>query len=215
MSVGVVLVASPLVGIYSFLKNFNQILIRKTEYNLLTKESLCFLQWRNNLLLNAFDILPWFYGFLMLTGIACLVYGSFKWFAVQKELDEQIKLKTQEQQLNIKQMSSVEVVEKAMNEVALDTEVRPTEPVNKQHYSGTRFMRLLRVEQQCYEYLTKKLSCLYNVYQNVKVGVDEFDIVAVSQKDNIDLLYEVKFYLNGLLIKNLRPVLIREEEKGK
>ena len=57
-------------------------------------------------------------------------------------------------------------------------------------------------------------SISYKVLQNVRVGSREYDIVATSKKDNIDLLYEVKYYFRGATNSLLDAAIARTQSMG-
>ena len=118
VSAGVVLVAAPLVGLYYLLCNGNQILITQTEYESLSATSMQFVQQRDQTILHVLKALPWLLGGLILIGLVCLIYGGIKWHNIQKEIDEQTKLKTKEQRFNVDKLSASEIAEKVIDEVA-------------------------------------------------------------------------------------------------
>lgn len=214
VSVGVFLIITPLIGFYYIFNNSKQLLISQAEYDALSSNSLCFLQLRDRIFLVFLDYFLYIFLVLMAIGVGCFVFGSFKWYVIQKEIDEQTKLKTQEQKLNIERMSVVEVAEKAAKEIAEDTDT--SEFVSeKSKFTGSKFLRLLTIEQKCHDYILKKVSKLYDVYQNMKIGKIEYDIIAISKRDNIDLLYEVKYFSKGLEEQRLKLIVKREEIKGK
>lgn len=214
VSVGVFLIITPLIGVYYILSNSKQLLISQADYNALSTNSLCFLQLRDRIFLVFLDYFLYIFLVLMAIGVGCFIFGSFKWYVIQKEIDEQTKLKTQEQKLNIERMSVVEVAEKVAKEIVEDTDT--SEFVSeKSKYTGSKFIRMLTIEQKCHDYILKKVSKLYDVYQNMKVGKIEYDIIAISKRDTIDLLYEVKYFSKGLEERRLKPIVTREEIKGK
>ena len=213
VSAGVILVAAPLAGLYYLLCNGNQVLISQTEYEALSPGSQLFVQQRDQTIYYVLKALPWLLGALIVIGLICLFYGSIKWHSIQKELDEQTRLKTLEQRLNIEQLSSSEVVEKVAKEIADDQssdafsaqDLKPRDLI---------FLKAITIENLCYSYVMKEKSKSYYVHQNVRVGTREYDIIATSKKNNIDLLYEIKYYLNGVTKSQLDTVLARIEIMG-
>lgn len=96
VSAGVVLVAAPLFGLYYLLCNGNQILLSQADYEALSNTSMQFVQQRDKTIFYTLKALPWILVGLITVGLGCLIYGGIKWHNIQKELDEQTKLKTQE-----------------------------------------------------------------------------------------------------------------------
>ena len=201
VSVGIVLIVAPLAGLYYLLYNGNQVLISQTEYDALTPNSQSFVLLRDSSVQFILRVLPWFLIVLILIGLGCLIYGSVKWLRMQRELDEQTKLKTQEQKLGIRKLTSLEVVgktiEKYSNNCGSNTFSGNT---NKKQImlhaiiqdEKHRLSNAIIIESQCYSYIVDKLSKEYEIYQNVRVGSRDYDIIAMSEKHNIDLLFEIK-----------------------
>lgn len=40
------------------------------------------------------------------------------------------------------------------------------------------------------------LSKHYELQQNIRIGKIEYDVVAISKQDNVDLIYEIKYWIN-------------------
>ena len=76
------------------------------------------------------------------------------------------------------------------------------------------FLKAITIENLCYSYIAKEKSKAYTVHQNVRVGAREYDIIATSKKNNIDLLYEIKYYSKGATNTLLDNVLARMATMG-
>lgn len=202
VSAGVVLVAAPLAGLYYLLCNGNQILISQEDYEALSPASLQFVQQRDQTILYTLKALPWLLCALIVIGLICLIYGSVKWHAVQKELDEQTKLKTKEQRLNIKQLSSTEVVEKVAKEMS-DDSIPETPDTQNAKIQNSPFIKAIEIENLCFSYIKNENKRLYDVRQNVRAGNADIDLIALSKRDNVDILYEIKYWPSGIAQKNM------------
>ena len=169
VSAGAVLVAAPLVGLYYLLCNGNQILITKTEYESLSSTSVQFVQQRDQTILYVLKALPWLLGGLILIGLVCLIYGGIKWHDIQKEIDEQTKLKTKEQRFNVDKLSASEIAEKVIDEVADEYVERVTTPAEVS-FEKAHVVKAIEIENLCYIYIihiTNKLYvyiCIYNLF---------------------------------------------------
>ena len=193
VSIGVVLVAAPLVGLYYLLCNGNQILISQIEYDALSTTSMQFLQTRDNTILKVLYALPWVLSVLFLGGLACLIYGAIKWYGIQKYIDKQTKLKTQEQEYNFEKLTTAEVVTKVIDETANENDSPSNQTMPTSDYKE-RLVKAIEIENLCYAYLQKQHSIGYSVQPNVKVKNYAFDIVAVSKIDKTDYIFEVKYW---------------------
>lgn len=193
VSAGVVLVAAPLVGLYYLLCNGNQILISQAEYDKLSSTSIQFVQQRDRTILYVLKALPWLLVGLIVIGLGCLIYGGIKWHSIQKEIDEQTKLKTQEQKVNVQKMTASEIVEKAIGEVSDEND--PQSDIKPQiSDERMRIKKSLEIEDLCYSYVIKQHARGYNIQQNIRVGNYACDILATSRYDKIDYLFEIKYW---------------------
>lgn len=198
VSAGVVLVAAPLVGLYYLLCNGNQVLISQTEYESLSTTSMQFVQQRDVTLLYVLKALPWVLIGLIFVGLGCLIYGGIKWHGIQKEIDEQTKLKTQEQKFNVEKLSASEIAAKVIDEVVDEHSgnADQVESTTNVMVGRSSVAKAIEIENLCYSYIHKQHSRAYDVQQNVKLSNYACDIIAVSKIDRIDYIFEVKYWIN-------------------
>ncbi|HMM32202.1 MAG TPA: hypothetical protein PKB13_10540, partial [Clostridia bacterium] len=213
VSAGVVFVAAPVFGLYYLLCNGNQILISQIDYDALSNTSMQFIQQRDQTILCVLKALPWILIGLIVVGLGCLIYGGIKWHNIQKELDEQTKLKTQEQKVNVQKLSASEIAEKAIEEVA-DEHDEQSHEATKLSIEKTRIVKAMQIEDLCFSYISRKNPRSYNVQQNVKVGNFAYDIIATSKIDNIDYLYEIKYWTSEPSMPSWVRTLKRAESAG-
>ncbi|MDO4972678.1 MAG: hypothetical protein Q4E38_00570 [Eubacteriales bacterium] len=211
VSAGVVLVAAPLIGLYYLLCNGNQILLSQSEYDELSYSSMQFIQQRDQTILYVLRVLPWLLVCLIVLGLGCLIYGGIKWHSIQKEIDEQTKLKTREQQINVEKLSATEIAEKAIDEAADEHENQPSIDSNVS-LEKSRVVKALEIENLCYSFVFKQHSRSYNIQQNIRVDNYACDILAVSQIDRIDYLFEIKYWTSFPSAALLNRVVKRMED---
>lgn len=210
VSVGVILIAAPLFGLYFFLSNVNQILLSREEFAALSEASLQFVEQRDQALLTIFKVLPYVSVAFVVVGLIFLLYGGYNWLKIQKELDKQTKLKTEEQQANVKKLTATEIAEKAINEVVAESEEGETGRTSQIFSTSRRVTKALEIENMCFSYILKTHSKRYDVQQNVRIGGYIYDIIATSKRDNIDHLFEVKYWAKeptiGLLSQTMNSM---------
>ena len=214
VSAGVVLVAAPLVGLYYLLCNGNQILISQIEYDALSATSMQFLEQRDKTILFVLRALPWLLGALIIIGLICLIYGGVKWHNIQKEIDTQTRLTTQEQKINLENLTASEIVAKVMGEVADEngSQENQSETTNNIILERRNVAKALEIENLCFSYICRQHSRAYNIQQNVKLNNYACDILAVSKIDKIDYLFEIKYWTNIPPSALFNRVIIRTEE---
>lgn len=189
VSAGLVLITIPLLGLYYLLCNGNKILITKSEYKLLSSSSAQYVEKRDDILLHILDKLPWILLLLICIGVICLVYGIKKWHNIQKEIDEQTKINTKEKKFNLEKMTNSEIKIKNISEL------KEQEKTKENSFDKKQLTQAIDIKNLCFEFLTKQHSVSYDIQQNVKLGnYSYYDIVAVSKIDNIDYIYEIKYW---------------------
>lgn len=186
VSLGMVLITIPIILVYYLTIKIDAILVSENEFLKLTEKSLEILQKREDIITLFLDWLPFIVILSLALGLFFLIYGGFKWKILQKEIDEQTRLKTILERTNVEQMKPSEILEKTINEV----EEEAKEIINKKE----KFLNTLKVEEFCFHYISNRLSKEYKVQQNVRIAKNEFDMVAFSKHHKKDILYEVKYW---------------------
>lgn len=93
VSLGIVLITLPILALL-YILNANYILISQNDYNNLSAISLQSLQTHEHILHFVQMIIPIISIPLIVIGIILIIIGSYKWYGIQKELDQQIKSDT-------------------------------------------------------------------------------------------------------------------------
>ena len=216
VSVGIVLIVAPLFCLHYLVSGSYDILISQEEANNLSQLSSDFLNIKIQYIQTIFKYLPIVCFIFIVIGIIFVSWGGLKWLGIQKTLDEITKLDLEEKTLHIQSMSAQEIAEKVIQEDIENHEAVNSDFQKEQSYSTSsyRIRKAFEVEEISYNYLKKKLKRKYNVRQNIKVGNYEYDIIATSKYNNIDLLYEIKFWNNPVAKATLVRLINQIEQRG-
>ena len=186
VSLGLVLIITPFIGVYYLLNYSNENLLTVNKYTELSQKSLGIIEKKENILNLFLTLAPYIFIFTTILGIFLLIYGIIKWKNLQKEIDEQTTIKTKVERTQLEKLTANEVLQKIESEEEINTKDK------KQIYN--RIQDAIMVEGFCFEYLSNQLSKDYIVEQNVRIDNSIFDIVALSKKNKNDLIYEIKYY---------------------
>ncbi len=157
------------------------------------------------------SVFPWVCLVIIAIGLVCVVYGCRKWYLLQKEIDEQTHLETLKKRIDAKQLTTSEAVERAIDEVIENNEVNIPTSMNSQKKA---IVDAIQIEYQYCDFLKRRLPNKYSIKQNVRIGNSEYDIVAISEKDKTDLLYEIKYWNTPKPMHLLSRVLERIKVAG-
>lgn len=186
VSLGLVLIITPFIGVYYLLNYSNENLLTVNKYTELSQKSFGIIEKKENILNLFLTLAPYIFIFTTILGIFLLIYGIIKWKNLQKEIDEQTTIKTKVERTQLEKLTANEVLQKIESEEEINTKYK------KQIYN--RIQDTIMVEGFCFEYLSNQLSKDYIVEQNVRIDNSIFDIVALSKKNKNDLIYEIKYY---------------------
>jgi len=202
VSLGIVLMILP-IAIAVFLYFAEPILISQTEYESLSDFSLNMIYQRNQLSNVVNVAFPWIAFVAFAAGLLFFIRGLHKWSSQQKVLDEKLKVEAEIQQKTLSQMSSAEVFEKVVKEVkediVIETQNNQESTTDDDHTS--RIRKYYEIEDLCFSYFASKYRNKYIFKRNIRIGRFEYDFIGVSQKDNIDLIFEIKYYRDISAIK--------------
>lgn len=192
VSVGIILITAPILGIYYYFTGSNDILITRQEFSELSDFSLQALNNRMTISRIISIIFPCICFILIALGLVCIIYGCIKWHKIQADLDEQTHLDTFMKRINAQQLTPTEIAERTINEVIEDNNDSSSSTSVISHQQQEAIMRGFRMEKLYYDYLYRHQRKFYDIKQNIRVGSKEYDIVAVSKLTNTDYLYEIK-----------------------
>lgn len=216
VSVGVILIVAPLFCLHYLVSGSYDIIMTEEEANNLSQISSEFLNIKIQYVQSIFKYLPIVCLIFIGIGIIFTFWGCFKWLQIQKTLDQITRLDLEEKELHIQSMSAQEIAEKVIKEDIENHENTNSDSQISHSYSSasSRIRKAFEIEDACYNYLKDKLKKKYTVHQNVKVGNCDYDIIASSKYDNIDLLYEIKYWNNTVSKSFLARLIEQVERRG-
>ena len=198
VSFGIVLIVLPFAPLFYFY-NSNPILISEIEYKSLSDYTIQSINNRTELLSVFIKVFPWVAAVFILLGLASLVYGIIKWFGVQKKLDKKLDAESTKKTLEELQASEEEVSEKIMKETEETTNDNDSLPPTSNITENTPHPRLkalekyYEIEDKCFAYFSAKYSKAFDFKRNIRIGNTYYDFIAVSNNDNCDLIFEIKY----------------------
>ena len=216
VSVGIVLIVAPLFCLHYLVSGSYDIIMTQEEANNLSEISSDFLSIKIKYVQKIFKYLPTTCILIIIIGVFFVFWGCLKWFQIQKTLDQITKLDLEEKELHIQSMSAKEIAEKVINE-DIENHENPSSDsqITRSNLTASaRIRKTFEIEDACYSYLKIKLNRKYNVYQNAKVGNCDYDIIASSKYNNIDLLYEIKYWNNPVSKSTLVRLVNQIEKRG-
>lgn len=216
VSVGIVLIAAPIFCLHFLVSGSYDIIMTQEEANNLSKISSDFLSVKIKYVQKIFKYLPTTCILFIIIGVFFVFGGCLKWFQIQKTLDQITKLDLEEKELHIQSMSAKEIAEKVINE-DIENHENPSSDsqITRSNLTASaRIRKTFEIEDACYSYLKIKLNRKYNEYQNAKVGNCDYDIIASSKYNNIDLLYEIKYWNNPVSKATLVRLVNQIEKRG-
>ena len=107
VSLGIVLITLP-IFVLLYILNADYILISQNDYNNLSAISLQSIKTHEHILHLIHTIVPIISIPLILLGIILIIIGCYKWYGIQKELDQQIKSDTITKKINATQLNASE-----------------------------------------------------------------------------------------------------------
>ena len=214
VSAGIILIIFPIIAL-GFFFNSEILILSQNEFDNLSEHSLRAICQKENILHFIITIFPFVACGLLLLGVVLLIYGCYKWRKIQNHLDEQVESDTTIKKINAKKMSAEEIVNKASFEVS-ETEVPfDIDPVIKDNYPKSvidekgnnkvksqdirnshinHIIDYMKVERMCFMEVNRQYGKRYDLQNNVKIDNIEYDFIAVSKYDNIDIIFEVKYW---------------------
>lgn len=198
VSLGVILITLPILAMV-FIATGDVILVSQNEYENLSYFSQNAIQQKEAILNFISSWLPLITKIFIPSGAVLILVGGARWFVIQLKLDDQIKSDTIMKKIKAQEMSANEIIVKALDEVS---ETENTESKNSEDTtpnipytpSENPVVKYMRIENLCFSKAINEYSRDYHLKKNIRVGKHEYDFVAVSKKDNIDLLFEVKYW---------------------
>ena len=234
VSAGIILIIFPIIAL-GFFFNSEILILSQNEFDNLSEHSLRAICQKENILHFIITIFPFVACGLFLFGVGLLIYGCYKWSKIQNHLDEQVEFDTTIKKINAKKMSAEEIVNKASFEVS-ETEVpfdidpvindsNPNSDVDKKgNYKAksqdirnshiNHIIDYMKVERMCFMEVNRQYGKRYDLQNNVKIDNIEYDFIAVSKYDNIDIIFEVKYWRSPPASSAILKTLYRLSDAG-
>lgn len=137
-------------------------------------------------------------------GIGLFIWGCYKWYSIQKYLDSISELDVKEKNIRLKQMTPEEKLQKITEEANEEAEemkaadkasdVIEVKANEGEERNKDKIALGLEVEKLYFDRLKREIGSNYQIRRNVKLDKFEYDIIARSRVDNIDIIYEIKHW---------------------
>lgn len=207
VSLGLIFITLPfLLVIYLF--NSETLLISQEDFDSLSSYSQNQIHDKEHLINIVLKIFPFLFFLMLVIGIILLIIGIKNWKKVQKDLDGLVEADRIKHELDAAQMKQSEVLEKTVEEVkeAASITVSPEKSALKTY---------LDAEDHFFKNgIPSHIKRRYFIKRNIKIGKIEYDGIAISTFDNIDLIYEIKVWKQPHSLSILKTTLERLYNAG-
>lgn len=207
VSLGIILIAIPFVVMYFYI-NGNLVLISQVEFDELSafsRDQLSHYEcWVNIISL----IIPVTSIISLVAGVWLLRVGVKSWKKVQNDLDAVVEANRIKSELEINKMKNSEVLARTVKEI------QETDSANEAQ-NKSAIMKYMEIEDGVFTRVKKEVERAgYMLQRDVRVNHEEYDMIAVSLKDNIDLIYEIKYLRKTVAIQKMRQIIQNLYEAG-
>ena len=137
-------------------------------------------------------------------GVGLFIWGCYRWFSIQIYLDRISELDVKEKNIRLKQMTPEEKLQKITEEANEEAEEmkavdKASDVIGVKANEGEerykdKIALGLEVEKLYFDRLKREIGSNYQIRRNVKLDKFEYDIIARSKVDNIDIIYEIKHW---------------------
>lgn len=195
VSLGVILIALPVVALV-FVINGETFLLSQVEYDSLSAFSLESIHQREQLYDFIVSWLPLAAKILIPIGFVLVFIGGIKWYLIQLQLDEQVQFDTVMKKINAQSMSASQIVADAVSEISEDEAEETEQTANASTKTTTqdKILKYMEIEELCFSKAVREYSRKYHLRKNVRIGSFDYDFIAVSKQDNIDIIFDVKYW---------------------
>ncbi len=210
VSLGIILIALPFVLLF-YLLTGDVILISKLEYEGLSEYSQQALAQRERITSCLETCLPWVTIVLIAVGILLIIIGIVRWRKVQNNLDVLIEAEATQKSLEASEMKNSEILAKTVTEVTDDTADGNIESTTAQD----KIMKYMEIEDAYFaNFIPRKWKNQYYFKRNLRIGKYEYDCIAVSKRDNIDLIFELKYWRGQRTVASYKRVFDQLYQAG-
>lgn len=217
VSLGVILITLPVLALI-YISNSEILLISNDEYNSLSEYSVSSLARRSDLINILESVLPWISMIFVALGVFLICLGIYKWYNIQNELDRQLRFETKLKEKNIQKMTPKEIVKKVAEEIDEISEEDNQNAVEKTDTDFRKFLlEYVYIAEKCYKYAVEQYKHDYRLSQNLKIGKNMCDFIAISKsKKHKDIIFEIKYWKGSpsdVMIDDLISRMINTERE--
>ncbi|WP_114936269.1 hypothetical protein [Mucilaginibacter endophyticus] len=225
VSAGIILIALAILLPWFYLKEPFDLLIENNKILLLTKEAQSIIKERQSLIGTLYTTIPFASVILLLFGIISSFIGLFKWNKKQTDIDKRDLLTTKKLENEVQNMTAADVLSKNTKEfeeaanISSDIDeltTTTTIPPTKENFISN----YVQIEQFLSNKLTSIFQGRYKILPNIQIKEGsikaEYDLVLSSEQSIVtDLIFEFKFYPNGVTRSTVRDNVIKLDWKVK
>ena len=228
VSIGIILIITLIFSLYHFIVGFNDFIISQDLHINLTETSQFLLENQEYWLRLSINIFPWIFVILIIIGIICIIFGALKWYLTQKDLDEVVKIDLLERKVKLGNITASEKAEKIVSETLIkeeeieivETEEYPNENKNyilnfQENSQAEKLRNAFKFESEYLSYIRNNLGRKYLYKTDIKINNTNWDMIAISKNNNIDFLYELKYWPQGASKNIISRALIKVDNYGK
>jgi len=223
VSLGVACIIAAFVVPWVFLREPFDLLLDPGQLARLNESTRALIEYRQHIVRWLIWLVPFLSAALLIFGIVLVLRGLQQWKSVQHWFDKEQRLKVQKLQKEIKQMTPVEIQEKAETEVAesessevvagfddsVKEAIKPSAPkAVVGHYLAIEHQLSLRIEQ-C-------LKSEYEILPKRRLGPAEYDLIlAAHSQTALDVIVEIKYAANNFgrhwVMNNVLKIIMATE----
>lgn len=198
VSLGIILITLPIVA-YIFVIKSEPIILSQSDFNTLSTFTLNNISEKEHIIEIFTRCLSFASIILILSGIVLITYGCKKWSKIQKQLDAQIEYDTTIKQINAQKMSAPEIALKTAEEVSEAETIEKCDEISNNtaniiSMSQNHMLKYMQIEDSCFSKISDQYSKRYILKRYLRIGKYEYDFIGISKKDNVDLIFEVKYW---------------------
>lgn len=198
VSVGVLLIVAPFFLLHFWMSGTYDLEITQQDLEALAPSAAELLSMKLDCVNMVLSKLPIALLTIEIVGVGLFIWGCRKWYSIQKYLDRISELDVKEKNIRLKQMTPQEKIQKITEEAEemkeADKAADAIEEKTKEERHVDKITLGLQVEKLYFDKLKKEIGSNYQIRQDVKLDKFEYDIIARSQVDNIDIIYEIKYW---------------------
>jgi len=198
VSVGVLLMVAPFFLLHFWMSGTYDLEITQQDLEALAPSAAELLSMKLDCVNMVLSKLPIALLTIEIVGVGLFIWGCRKWYSIQKYLDRISELDVKEKNIRLKQMTPQEKIQKITEEAEEMKEADKAADAIEEKTKGERHVDKitlgLQVEKLYFDKLKKEIGSNYQIRQDVKLDKFEYDIIARSRVDNIDIIYEIKYW---------------------